>query len=71
MAEGGFESRAALLISEAALGINPIREADMTGEPRAGRVGPCVDGSRLARDFLHACSIGRSSHVFGLSVRFT
>jgi hypothetical protein len=27
---------------------------------------PCVDGSELARAFLHVCSIGRSSHVFGL-----
>ena len=33
--------------------------------------GPCVDGSELARAFFHVCSIGRSSHVFGLSARHT
>jgi hypothetical protein len=32
---------------------------------------PCVDGSVLARAFFTFCSIGRCSHVFGLSVRFT
>ena len=26
---------------------------------------------RIGKDFLHACSIGRSSHVFGLFARFT
>jgi hypothetical protein len=26
---------------------------------------------RVGKDFLHACSIGRSSHVFGLFARFT
>jgi hypothetical protein len=34
---------------------------------------PCVDGSGLARTrtFFTFCSIGRCSHVFGLSMRFT
>jgi hypothetical protein len=32
---------------------------------------PCVDGSALARAFLHVSSIGRCSHVFGLFARFT
>ena len=35
-----------------------------------GRDGPCVDGSRLSRDWSR-CSAGRSSHVFGLLVRLT
>ena len=26
---------------------------------------------RVDKDFLHVCSIGRCSHVFGLLVRFT
>jgi hypothetical protein len=26
---------------------------------------------RVSKGFLHECSIGRCSHVFGLSVRFT
>jgi hypothetical protein len=29
------------------------------------------NGSKLARTFCHECSIGRSSHVFGLLMRFT
>jgi hypothetical protein len=33
--------------------------------------GSCVDGSGLARTFFTFCSIGRCSHVFGLSMRFT
>jgi hypothetical protein len=32
--------------------------------------GPCVDGSGLARR-IFTCSVGRSSHVFGLLARFT
>jgi hypothetical protein len=26
---------------------------------------------RVGKDFLHECSIGRCSHVFGLLMRFT
>jgi hypothetical protein len=26
---------------------------------------------RVGKDFLHECSLGRCSHVFGLYVRFT
>ena len=31
------------------------------------RFGPCVDGSEFGKAFLHECSIGRCSHVFGLT----
>ena len=37
---------------------------------RKVRVGPCVDGSRLARR-ISLCSNGRSSHVFGLFARYS
>ena len=33
-------------------------------------LGPCVDGSGLARTFFTFCSIGRCSHVSGLLTRF-
>src|SRR5215475_3795904 len=34
-------------------------------------LGPCVDGSGLARTFFTRAAGGRCSHVFGLLVRFT
>jgi hypothetical protein len=45
--------------------------ADIAQERWGDRVGPCVDGSWLARDFFTSAEFGRSSHVFGLLVRFT
>jgi hypothetical protein len=38
---------------------------DLTAEMRL------ENGSGLARAFFHECSIGRSSHVFGLLIRLT
>jgi hypothetical protein len=36
-----------------------LRAREMTRRAMCGRL-------RIGKDFLHACSIGRSSHVFGL-----
>jgi hypothetical protein len=55
-------------IDSALAGINIIVE---TIGPWKSLAGSCVDGSVLARAFFTFCSIGRCSHVFGLSVRFT
>jgi len=44
--------------------------ADFWATLGRGCNGPCVDGSGLSRDWARR-SAGRSSHVFGLSVRLT
>jgi hypothetical protein len=41
-----------------------LRGSEMTLWAMCGRL-------RVGKGFLHECSIGRSSHVFGLLVRFT
>ena len=40
------------------------RRSEMTRCAMCGRL-------RVDKDFLHVCSIGRCSHVFGLRMRFT
>jgi hypothetical protein len=34
-------------------------------------LGPMCGRLQVGKDFLHACSIGRCGHVFGLRMRFT
>jgi hypothetical protein len=51
------------------------RAIDMSGVAHEKRgsmseLGPCVDGSGLARAFFTFCRIGRCSHVSGLLTRF-
>jgi hypothetical protein len=41
-----------------------VRRSEVTLRAMCGRL-------RVGKDFLHECSIGRYSHVFGLCVRFT
>jgi hypothetical protein len=48
-----------------------MRTRFVKGPGSGVRVGPCVDGLGLARDFFTSAGLGRSSHVFGLLVRFT
>jgi hypothetical protein len=48
-----------------------LPETDLPSLNVLVRVGPCVDGSELARTFSDVSSIGRCGHVFGLLARFT
>src|SRR4051812_21796630 len=49
-------------------GLPPTSTADLKAFEVAD--GPCVDGSGLARR-IFTCGVGRSSHVFGLLVRYS
>ena len=66
---GSFTSFPAVVGQPFMSGVPPI--ATKTRKRRICSEGPMCGRLRVGKDFLHECSIGRCSHVFGLLVRFT